>query len=47
MTAEVWALLGIGAFQAVQSIMMGLGLFILRDLRDRVLRLETLRMEGK
>jgi hypothetical protein len=44
---ETTALIIIATFQAFQTTLMAMGTFILRDLRDRVVRLESIEMGKK
>jgi 5-carboxymethyl-2-hydroxymuconate isomerase len=44
MAPEVVALIVIAVFQAVQTLLMAMGTFIIKDMRDRITRLETLEM---
>jgi 5-carboxymethyl-2-hydroxymuconate isomerase len=44
MSSEVVALVVIAVFQAVQTMLMAMGTFIIKDMRDRISRLESLEM---
>ena len=44
MTGEVVALIVIAVFQAFQTVLMGLVAYILKDMRDRITRLEDIEM---
>jgi hypothetical protein len=44
-SGEVIALIVIAAFQGLQVLLMFLGTFILKDMRDRITRLETIQMK--
>jgi hypothetical protein len=46
MTGEAIALIIIAVFQAFQVLLMAMGTYILKDLRDRVVRLETIEMDA-
>jgi hypothetical protein len=43
---EVAALVVIAIFQLFQTALMFLGAFILKDMRDRITRLETIQMKA-
>lgn len=44
MSAEVVALIIIAVLQGVQTLLMAMGTFIIKDMRDRITRLETIEM---
>lgn len=44
LNAEVIALVVIAVFQALQTLLMAMGTFIIKDMRDRITRLETIEM---
>ena len=46
MNGEIAALIIIAVFQAFQSLLMALGVFILKDMRDRINRLENIEMQA-
>jgi 5-carboxymethyl-2-hydroxymuconate isomerase len=43
-SGEVMALVVIAVFQAVQTLLMAMGTFIIKDMRDRISRLESIEM---
>lgn len=44
MSGESVALVIIAVFQAAQTLLMALGMFILKDMKDRIARLESIEM---
>lgn len=44
MTGEVIALIFIAVLQAFQTVLISMGMFVLKDMRDRIARLENLEM---
>ena len=44
MSGEVIALIIISIFQMVQTILMSMGMYILKDMKDRIARLESIEM---
>ena len=44
MTGEVVALIIIAFFQAAQTLLMSMGMYILKDMKERIARLESLEM---
>jgi len=43
-TGEVVALIIIAVFQAFQTVLMSMGMYILKDMKDRIARLESIEM---
>lgn len=47
MNGAVTATIVIAIFQGFQTVLMAMGMFILKDMRDRITRLETIEMQKK
>lgn len=45
MSNEVVALIIIAFFQAAQTVLLSMGTFIVKDMRDRITRLENIQMD--
>ena len=47
MNPETIAIIAVGVLQAFQTVAVAMNSFIVRDLRDRISRLEDLQMDGR